>query len=140
MARVIESEGGMAGLNLQTSPIIAFKLVSASVTVGTDPTDTGDAEHMAEPTPPRTLRKRPSDAVDMTDPALRQRFREVMNGFKKGSYDCASYPTFPGLVQEMFRNVEGGSGSSALSALSQAVRITFRISLLLYDVIDVYRF
>ena len=79
--------------------VVAFEVYAAGSdddqddTVACDADSTGGAKNDS-PQPNRILRSRPSDAVEMGDPSVRQRFRETLQCFRKHGYNISQFDMF----------------------------------------------
>ena len=71
-------------------------------TVSVNSLDAADSQPLTG-SEPRSLRHRPSDVVDVSDPQLRVRFRDIMSAFRKHAVDVARYDFFGVLTSDILR-------------------------------------
>ena len=69
----------------------------------------------------RVLARRPSDAVDLCDPAMRQKWKEINSQFQKHSMEVSRYTTFGKAAVDMLR---GGVNMSPRDALTSTMNVT----------------
>ena len=109
--------------------IIAFEVCVLDDVVcgeGESQSTSADTQHTQEKVR-RTLKERPSDAIDLTDPALRAKFKDIVQSYKKKGSDPATYDGFAAMVAEVLRQQpNNGNKHTLTSALALATRVTLR--------------
>ena len=99
VAWLTETQPGMS-----CHELVAFRVETSSAAAEAADNAEAPVEGAPEATPPRRqLKARPSDVVDVSDPSLRSKYREVTTQFRKKGLDVASYDWFPSLAAEVLR-------------------------------------
>ena len=76
----------------------------------------------------RVLRGRPSDAVDVADPKIRTKFKEMLTAHRKFNYDVARWDCFASLTSDFLRAdiIEADHDDTLYPYLATSIRLVVK--------------